>query len=104
MTEGEWLASTDPSAMFRFLADRPSDRQYRLFAVACARDDLARAQNGQGFFQFGDELDSYYTSIFWHPTSGYEAAVLAAESAADGGPQRNSSLWFVGMGSRGECH
>jgi hypothetical protein len=47
MTEGEWLACSDPTAMPRFLRHRASDRQYRLFAVACVRDELARAQAGK---------------------------------------------------------
>jgi hypothetical protein len=37
MTEAEWLASADPEAMLRFLADRVSLRKQRLFALACAR-------------------------------------------------------------------
>ena len=43
MTEDEWLTSTDPRPMFELVWNphpnrrRASDRQYRLFACACAR-------------------------------------------------------------------
>src|ERR1700679_2399155 len=53
MTEAEWLTSTDPAAMLRWVAEpysilsqcidyiipveRPSDRKLRLFACACCR-------------------------------------------------------------------
>jgi hypothetical protein len=71
-----------------------SDRKARLFAVACARDELARARAGQGCFNFGDEVAS--AEFFWDPAVGYEAAVLAAESMADGGPQQYFRYWYVG--------
>jgi hypothetical protein len=96
MDEAEWLACSDPTAMLRFIHHRVSDRQYRLFAVACARDELARAQAGQGYFNFGDELNAGLAEFFWDATRGYEAAVLAAESAADGGPQQHFPFWYVG--------
>jgi hypothetical protein len=95
MTEAEWLASTDPTAILRVIKDRASDRQYQLFAVACGRDELARAKAGQGCFNFGDELVAQKAEFFWDPTMGYEAAVLAAEAAADGVPRRHFSFWFV---------
>jgi hypothetical protein len=81
--------------MLRFLRHRASDRQYRLFAAACARDELTRAQAGHGLFNFGDELDGRLTEFFWHPDRGYEAAVGAAESVADGGPKQHVPLWYV---------
>jgi hypothetical protein len=39
MTEADWLTATDPEAMLGFLRDsgRATDRQLRLFAVACCR-------------------------------------------------------------------
>jgi hypothetical protein len=37
MTEDDWQTSTDPMAMLRFLADKASQRQRRLFACACCR-------------------------------------------------------------------
>ena len=94
---------SDPTAMLGFLHFRASDRQYRLFEVACARDELARAQAGQGCFNFGDELDAELTEFFWHPTRGYEAAVLAAESLADGGPWQHFPCWYVGYAVEAEC-
>src|SRR5262249_22274497 len=88
----------------RFLRHRASDRQYRLFVVACARDELARAQAGQGLFNFGDELRAGEAEFFWHPEHGYEAAVRAAESVADGGPSPEQlyPLWYVGWGGEAE--
>jgi hypothetical protein len=102
VTEEEWLNSTDPTAMLRFLRHRASDRHYRLFAVACARDELARAQAGQGLFNFGNELGAGVAEFFWHPDCGYKAAVRAAESAADGGPKPHFPIWYVGWAGEAE--
>lgn len=103
MNEAEWLACTDPTVMLGFLHHRATDRQYRLFAVACARDELARALAGQGCFNFGDNMDVESEKLFWHATRGYEAAVLAAEARADGGSQEHFPIWYVGWNVEGDC-
>jgi hypothetical protein len=37
MTEAEWLNSNKPIRLLRFLEGKPSERKFRLFAVACCR-------------------------------------------------------------------
>ena len=37
MTEEEWLTATDPVSMLRYLREKATNRQMRLFLVACAR-------------------------------------------------------------------
>jgi hypothetical protein len=47
MTEEEWLASGDPIPMVRFLAQKASDRNLRLFLVASARLVWDRVPEGE---------------------------------------------------------
>src|SRR4051794_6972864 len=37
MTEAEWLTSTDPAPMRKFMKGKVSDRKVRLLAIACCR-------------------------------------------------------------------
>jgi hypothetical protein len=37
MTEQEWFACTDPAPMLQFIRQRATDRQLRMFVLACCR-------------------------------------------------------------------
>lgn len=74
MTEGEWLAGTDPAPMLAFLRGRASDRKLRLFAVACCR---------RIWHLLVAEVEVWHRdeAAFWHRC---QEAVLLAEQFADG--------------------
>lgn len=99
MTEAEWLTCEDPTKMlgFQYRQKNTTDRKYRLFAVACARDELDHASKIKKCFNFG-MIEDYFMEMFWNPRDGYEVAILCAEAWADGRePQKYpSSNWFVG--------
>jgi hypothetical protein len=99
MNEAEWLTGTDAVGMLRFVREFATDRQYRLFAVACARDELDRARETGELRNFGDRLPQGL-KLYWDPVRGYEAAILGSEARADGREVRWgwSSMWFVGWG------
>lgn len=46
MTEAEWLTAREPKPLLKYLADRASDRQFRLFVVACCCDGPHVLWNG----------------------------------------------------------
>jgi hypothetical protein len=46
VTEGEWLACTDPDPMVRLLWETGSERNLRLFAVACCKRILHLVPDG----------------------------------------------------------
>ncbi len=97
MTEAEWLTRNEPVQMLRSLHGRATDRQYRLFAAACARDELQQANKTQSCFNFG-RIGDEYRQLFWDPLRGYEAAIKQSEAWADGSPVQGIafSIWFVG--------
>ena len=47
-------------------------------------------------------MECWEAEFFWDTDHGYEAAVLAAESAADGGPQQHFPFWYVGWAVEAE--
>jgi hypothetical protein len=96
VTEVEWETCTDPATMLICLRGRASKRQYGLFCVACARDELDRAQKTQQCLNFGDPVSDSAVSLYWDRDRGYEAAILSAEAEADAGkPLFISTKWFV---------
>lgn len=72
MTPEAWLACDDPLAMLYFLHGRGSGRKFRLFAIACARDEFAHGAIP------ADECSP-------EMLPRYHAAIEAAEAYADGG-------------------
>src|SRR5262249_11451182 len=72
MTREAWLACSDPVAMLCFPHGRASGRKFRVFAVACARDEFA---NGTI-----PERECPPARL-----PQYHAAIEAAEAFADGG-------------------
>jgi hypothetical protein len=85
VTESEWLSCSDPLAMFGFLHGRAGGRKFRLFAAACARDDLATA---------GESEEEKALP----PPYRYETAIAEAEAFADGqGTLTNRGGWMVGL-------
>jgi hypothetical protein len=105
MTEGEWLARTDPWAMWEWVttkADQPSDRKYLLLACACCRrlwhlltdgrfrqaveftERYVDGQGGEGERQALDlTLCTLLTGKFGIDYSTMTAEGLAAELAVD---------------------
>ena len=59
MTEAEWLACADPSAMLIFLQDKATKPQLRLFACACCRRiwHLLEGENEQNAVELAERLD-----------------------------------------------
>ena len=45
MNHDEWATSSDTLAMIHFVREKGGARKFRLFAVACARDELASGSN-----------------------------------------------------------
>lgn len=81
MTKEAWHECRDPLAMLCFLRGRASGRKFRLFATACARDAFA-----SGTIPESECPPNAF--------SEYLAAILAAESFADGGPAPSHNTLF----------
>lgn len=84
MNKDEWATSSDTLKMLNHLYDRGSGRKFRLFAVACARDDLA---SGGAAEEFGQDLPLY------------EREIKNSEIIADGGRADSMCLFLINMPS-----
>lgn len=65
MTEQEWLASTDPSAMLDWLCQHhaPSDRKLRLWVVACRSLEMSKAQQTNRYTPDGKDLEGNWEAL-----------------------------------------
>jgi hypothetical protein len=100
MTEAEWLTAADPSPMLELLQDRASDRQVRLFAVACCRGigHLLALDESRRAVEIA-ELAADMTSpapLAWHRG----AATIGDGYAREGGPTAETD-WLVYAGALG---
>jgi hypothetical protein len=98
MTEAEWFAGTDPYALLRFLQNKATERQLRLFAIACLRR-MARVHRS-GFVdpmkfalceRVADGLES--PDKLWPLLFSSDAASLAA--LADPMDAARNCAWFA---------
>ncbi len=112
MTEAEWLACENPEAKLVYGRDRCGltreavDRKFRLFTIACAREEWERAQSSGEYFHLGERVEDDRREHYVHPEYGYEKAILYAEDRADGVPCKVTRmcqiLWILAMFFKGE--
>jgi len=105
MTETEWLTTTAPTPMLEYLRGRATERQMRLFAVACCRriwhlltDDRWReaVRVAEAFADrqaTEDELHSANWPVWnWAGNDGYEQALDAVPESGDDWPYEADSI------------
>jgi hypothetical protein len=80
MTEGEWLACTNPQPMLDYLRDEIGDRKLRLFICACVRRVWRQLENE--ISQRAVEIAEHYADG-GATTEELRAAFFAALDAAD---------------------
>ncbi len=101
MREAEWLASRDPEAMLRFLADKAGEPTFRKFALECCRraehlltGEAARetlgglARMAAGHYQndpdASDPLEGTISASKWAALAAATTDPVAAGAYADG--------------------
>jgi hypothetical protein len=113
VTEGEWLACTDPTPMLEFLRGKVSDRKLRLFACACCRRvrHLLNMESGQTLAEiserYADRLategeleaalakaDDDFETVDHRTQSGEDAASATLLAAVRGVTYASDAAWY----------
>jgi hypothetical protein len=98
MTEREWLSTSDPRAMIRFLASRGHDRSLWLFTVACFGRFRKLPQGVRAAMEATERYaDGQATEAEMRQ---YNTAVIAAESADHAAVDRQQTVAKRGRGYR----
>jgi hypothetical protein len=94
MTEAEWLA-TDLMTMWRYLADKASERKLRLVAVACCRElwEFIRDERGRRATVVAERYADGMATAGELQAAYEDAAVLEPE--IDSYPAEKASAWVA---------
>jgi hypothetical protein len=115
VTESEWLASKDPTAMLEFLrnSEKASDRKLRLFAVACCRsiwpwfEDEASKKAVDASERFADGLIDPKQLEHAHDTALFaecnEAAMSTSATKITNVEASDAAAWGEVMAGHDEC-
>jgi hypothetical protein len=103
MTEAEWLACDDPTAMLDFLGDAAGERKLRLFVCACCREvwDLLDDPRSRQAVQVGEEFADSRCGLSVLEAACREADVAARTFTEEGRPGDSEAAWRAAWTAEG---
>lgn len=98
MTESQWLASTEPKKLLKYLHKRSSERKRRLFAVACCRRAWQHFKGGvcHGCLQTAEQYADGLTSgaeLLQAETEALEAFTLCRDAGDEPGTAATDAVY-----------